>query len=389
MNQLFDNIENSFKHRSLKDLKKLRFIFKYLFSQRMVFWAKFFFKLAIRIHFPVKWIVKPTVFNYFCAGETLDEAAVTAEKLYRFKVQSILDYAAEESANIQSAQHVLQQLIKVINFSSNKEFIAFTVFKPSALCKVEVLKKKSKGESLSDEEKKEYEFFLYCIDSLCSKAYENKIPILIDAEYVSIQDVVDKVVFEMMLKYNKEKAIVYNTLQMYRKDRLQYLKNIYQIAARENIYLGIKLVRGAYLEQERIWAKQARQVSPVFDSKEETDNSYNAALRFCLENINRIAVFSGTHNEESNLKMIEWMQELGIAKNDIRIFSSQLYGMSDHITFNLAYEGYNVAKYIPFGEVKITIPYLLRRAEENKSIGNQISRELMLINKAIQLRNKQ
>ncbi len=386
MTTLFDNIEIAFKHRTLKELKQLRFIYKYLFKDSVLRLSKFFFGIAQSIHFPVGWIVKPTIYKYYCAGETLDEAVQTAEKLNEYKVKSILDYAAEEAKNNKDAEKALNNLLSVVDIASAHSSVAFAVFKPSALCRVSVLKKKNAGDTLTDEENKEYNFFCFAVNELCKRAYNNRIPILIDAEYCSIQEVVDRIALEMMLKYNKEKALVFNTLQMYRKDRLQYLKNLYQIAIRENIYLGIKLVRGAYLEQEREWAKQVGQSSPVFDKKEETDQSYNQALRFCLENIDRIAVFSGTHNEESNQLMVELMNELGIRKDDDRVFASQLFGMSDHITYNLAFNGYNVAKYIPYGPVNITIPYLMRRAEENKSIGNQTSRELLLITKAIQLR---
>ncbi len=388
MNNLFENTEVAYALKTTKGLKKARFIFKYLFKDWLIAISKKIFRTFIILNLPIKWLVKPTVFNHFCAGETIEEAFNIAEKLYLYKVTSVLDYAAEESKSIEESEKTFNKILEIIDKANTKPFISFAVFKPTALCKTEILEKKSKTLNLTDEEKQMFEKFVYFVDKLCERAYQKNIPILIDAEYISIQDIIDKVSLEMMMKYNKNKAIVFNTLQMYRKDRLQYLKNLYKISEREQIYLGIKLVRGAYLEQERLLAKQMGIVSPVFDKKEETDNSYNEALKFCLEKIEKISLFSATHNEESNYIMIKLMEKLKIEKNDERIFSSQLYGMSDHITFNLAYAGYNASKYIPFGEVKITIPYLIRRAEENKSVKNQISRELYLINKAIKMRNK-
>lgn len=386
MNKLFDNIEIAFAHKDTNDLKKSKIIFKYLFNNKVIAISKIFLNSALKINFPIKWFVKPTIYRFFCAGETLSEAIQTAQKLYSYKVTTVLDYAAEEVKNQIEAEKTFQQIQEIIDKASEIPFISFAVFKPTALCRTSILEKKSKGIELTEEEKQEYNKFLFFVDKLCEKANQSQIPILIDAEYISIQDIIDKVALEMMIKYNKNKAIVFNTLQMYRKDRLQYLKNLYKISEREQISLGVKLVRGAYLEQERALAKQQKLASPVFELKEETDKSYNDALRFCLERINKISVFSGTHNEESNYLMIDLMKEYNIEKNDKRVFSSQLYGMSDNITFNLANAGYNVSKYMPFGDVKTTIPYLLRRADENKSIGNQISRELSLINQAIKIR---
>lgn len=389
MEKFFDNIDVAFQYKTLKDLKRTRFIYTYFFRDWLIRISKVLFKIAAAIHFPVRWIVKPTVYKFFCAGETLNEALTTAQKLSAYKVNSILDYAAEETKSLSEAEKNYQKIIEVINIAKEHDFIAFTVFKPTALCSSSVLEKKSKGIELNEQESKEFEQFKFFVDDLCRRSFEIQKPILIDAEYVSTQEIVDTVVWEMMKKYNTKQAIVYNTLQMYRKDRLQYLKNLTKMAEREGVHLGIKLVRGAYLEQERMWAKEKNMPSPVFDTKQETDNSYNQALRFCLENISRISVFSGTHNEESNYLMMQWMKDFNIQINDKRVFASQLYGMSDHITFNLAQLGYNVAKYMPFGEVMLTIPYLLRRAEENKSIRNQTSRELELINKAINKRKNQ
>jgi len=252
MTQIFENIEIAFAHKTTGELKKSKFIFKYLFKGWIINISKKLFNIALKLNIPVKWIVKPTVFNFFCAGETIEEALKTAEKLYSYNVTTVLDYAAEESKSYIESEKVFTQLLNIIDKASEKPFISFAVFKPTALCNSKILEKKSKALNLTDEEKLMYDKFVYYVDILCKKAYEYNIPILIDAEYVSIQEVIDKIALEMMIKYNKNKAIVFNTLQMYRKDRLQYLKNLYKISEREQIFLGIKLVRGAYLEQERI-----------------------------------------------------------------------------------------------------------------------------------------
>ncbi|MCX7862282.1 MAG: proline dehydrogenase family protein [Bacteroidales bacterium] len=383
MEKIFENIEVAYQYKSLKELKHTYWFYNYFFKSWIIQLAKKFFILSLILRIPIKWLVKPTIYKLFCAGETLQEAITKANKLSEFNVKVILDYAAEEAQTVEEAEKNYKQIVEVINVSASNSFIAFNVFKPTALCNKKILEKKSKCEELSDEEKDAFDKFRFFVDDLCNRSYRAHVPILIDAEYVSVQDAVDAIAWEMMKKYNKQRAIVFNTLQMYRKDRLQYLKNLSKAAEREEIILGIKLVRGAYLEQERLWAKQKGIPSPVFDTKIETDENYNKALKYCLENISKIAVFSGTHNEESNYLMLQWMKEFTIEHNNKHVYSSQLYGMSDHISFNLAKLGYNVAKYMPFGSVTLTIPYLLRRADENKSIRNQKSRELELIKKAI------
>ena len=255
----------------------------------------------------------------------------------------------------------------------------------TAFTTANVLEKVSAGMELSDEEKKEADNFRDRINTLCKAAYDAGLPILIDAEDSWYQNFIDDVVTKMMQKYNKEKAIVYNTLQMYRHDRLDYLKKDYEKAVAGNYFLGMKFVRGAYMEKERERALEKGYPSPIQPDKESTDRDYNAALKFCIEHIDVISVFNGTHNEYSSNYMAELMAEAGLEKNDSRTFFAQLYGMSDHISFNLASYGYNVAKYVPYGPVKHVMPYLFRRAEENTSVAGQTGRELSLI---IQERNR-
>lgn len=386
MNSTFENMEHPFAHKSIKELKQSRFLFKVVFKPWVIAIAKPMIKLALMLHIPIKWAVKPTVYKYFCGGENLNEALKVVDKLNNFNVKTVLDFAAEETNSPLQAEKTFKQIMEIIQLSAKNKSIAFAVFKPSALCSVSTLTKVSEKKVLSPIEQKEFDTFLTYVDYLCQEAYNYNLPILIDAEYVSMQNAIDDVLWDMMLKYNKDKAMVFNTLQMYRKDRLAYLKQLYEKAMEQNILVGIKFVRGAYLEQERKWAKEKNQDSPVHDTKEATDNDFDAAIAFCMEHLNVFSIFCGTHNEKSCLLLTEAMEKYKVNKNDARIYFSQLLGMSDHISFNLAYEGYNIAKYVPFGPVKITIPYLLRRADENKSIGSQISRELQLIDKAIKIR---
>jgi len=386
MNFSFENIEHAFAHKSIKELKQSRFLFRVIFKSWVIAVAKPLIKLSLWLHFPIKWAVKPTVYKYFCGGEDLEEALRLVNKLNDFKVKSVLDFAAEETTSQEQSDKTFKQVMDIIHLAHTNKAIAFAVFKPSALCKVSILEKVSHQQVLNSFEQKEYDSFVTMVDYLCQAAYENNVPILIDAEYTSMQAAVDDVLWQMMLKYNKEKAIVFNTLQMYRKDRLDFLKQWYQKACEYNIFMGVKFVRGAYLEQERNWAKEKNIPSPIHETKQDTDNDFDNALRFCMEHIDRISIFCGSHNEQSCMLLANLMSEKKLNNNDQRVYFSQLYGMSDHISFNLAHAGYNVAKYVPFGPVKITIPYLLRRADENKSIGGQVNRELKLIEQAIQHR---
>lgn len=386
MKLTFENTEHAFAHKNLKELKQSRFLFKVIFKSWVISLAKPLIKISLYLHIPIKWAVKPTVYKYFCGGENLSETLKVVEKLKTFKVKTVLDFAAEETTSQQQAEKTFKQVMEIIQLSSTNKSIAFAVFKPSALCKVSILNKVSKDMVLTSFEQKEYDTFVSYVDYLCQAAYNNDIPILIDAEYASMQNAIDRVLWEMMEKYNQKKAIVFNTLQMYRKDRLAFLKDLYNKASENKLFIGVKFVRGAYLEQERIWAKEGSYPSPVYDTKQETDNNFNEALIFCIEHIDTFSIFCGSHNEESCLLLTRLMEQKQLEKSDQRIYFSQLYGMSDHISFNLAHAGYNVAKYVPFGPVKITIPYLLRRADENKSIGGQVNRELKLIEKAIKQR---
>ncbi len=375
----FDSTEIAFRIKSNRELQKAHFLFRAISSSGLVNIGGLFSRFAIKIRFPINWIVKPTIYSHFCGGETIDDCRPTIEKLARFKVRSILDYSVEGGEDPGQIEATLEETLKTVTNAAGNPNIPFAVFKPTAFCQSDVLRKKSAGEMLDPEEEMETERFRRRVDKLCSTAFENGVRIMIDAEDYCYQDFVDEVVMEMMEKYNKKQAIVFNTYQMYRWDRMEIFRSDLDRARSKNFYLGIKFVRGAYMERERKRAAEMGYPSPIHPDKQSTDRDYDAALKFAIENLDRVSIFNGTHNEESCLHLTALMEEHKIDRNDERCYFSQLYGMSDHISFNLAHEGYNVAKYLPYGPVRHVLPYLIRRTEENTSLAGQTSRELALI----------
>jgi proline dehydrogenase len=323
--------------------------------------------------------VKPTIYSHFCGGETIRDCLPTVEKLARYRVKSVLDYSVEGGEDTGQIDAALEETLETVTNAAENEHIPFAVFKPTAFCKSEVLRKKSEGEALDEAEEKEADRFRFRIDKLCSAAHKHGVQIMIDAEDYCYQGFVDEVVMEMMESYNTEKAIVFNTYQMYRWDRMDFFRRDLERARSKNFYLGIKFVRGAYMERERKRAADLGYPSPIHPDKESTDRDYDAALKLAVKNIDIVSIFNGTHNEKSSMYLAQLMDKHKLDRNDERCYFSQLYGMSDHISFNLAHEGYNVAKYLPYGPVRHVLPYLIRRTEENTSIAGQTSRELTLI----------
>jgi proline dehydrogenase len=375
----FESTEIAFRVKSDRDLDKAYWLFKVISRSAIVKIGGFLSRLALKIHFPINWIVKPTIYNHFCGGETIEECLPAIQKLSKFNVKSVLDYSVEGKEDPNEIQAALEETLRTIDNGARQEFIPFTVFKPTAFAVSKVLEKKGAGNTLTPDEEKEYENFRNRVDTLCKKAYELVVPIMVDAEHYCYQNCIDEVTMEMMEEYNRKKAIVYNTYQMYRHDRMDVFRRDLESARKKGFFLGIKFVRGAYMERERERALRLGYPSPIHPDKESTDRAYNAALKYAVENIDRVSIFNGTHNEKSNLFLAELMEEHRIKKNDFRCYFSQLYGMSDHISFNLANEGYNVAKYLPYGPVRSVLPYLIRRTEENTSIAGQTSREMRLI----------
>ncbi|HEX7411972.1 MAG TPA: proline dehydrogenase family protein [Bacteroidales bacterium] len=375
----FDNTKIAFRYKTNADLTRAYWLFRLISSNLLVTAGKTFTHLALGIHLPISRAIKHTLYKHFVGGETIEECALTVRLLEKYNVKAILDYSVEGGKDTETMARTLAETLRTI-FNASKDInIPFAVFKPTAFASAEVLEKANSGKVQSQEILAEAENFKQRVETLCRFAYETGVPLMIDAEDSWYQSFVDDVVTEMMKKYNKKKPIVYNTLQMYRTDRLGFLKISYQKAVAGNYQLGIKFVRGAYMERERKRALEMGYPSPIQPDKAATDRDYDAALTFSVEHIDRISIFNGTHNEISNLHLTDLMEKHGLAKNDSRIWFAQLYGMSDHISFNLADAGYNVAKYMPYGPVRNILPYLIRRAEENTSISGQMGRELSLI----------
>lgn len=376
----FLNTEVAFKGRSNKELNRSFWLFKMMGYPSLVKYGKGWIRFAFKIHLPIKNIIKNTLYKQFCGGENIKECERVINEMYgNYHVGTILDYSAEGQANEESFEHCKNEVLKTIVLAKDNRKIPFTVFKITGLARFELLVKVQEKKELSVEEQEEFNRVKQRIDDLCRTAFENDVRIFIDGEETWIQGVIDEISEEMIKKYNKQRAIVFTTIQLYRNDRINYLKEQVLDARNEGHFFGVKLVRGAYMEKERKRAQVNNYDSPINKTKEETDRIYNKAITICVENIDSVNVCLGTHNETSCLHMIHLMEQKGIKNNDKRIFFAQLYGMSNHISFNLSAEGYNVAKYVPYGEVEKLVPYLIRRAKENTSIAGQTGRELRLI----------
>ena len=382
----FDNTEIAFKSLSNKELKKAYRLFKLMGNTTLVKSGNKLARIAIKIGFPVAWAAKPTLYAHFVGGETIKSCQKVVDKLGKYNVKAILDYSVEGKEKDEDIEKALQETLNSVKNAGVNDNIPFSVFKPTAFGKSQVLEKASSGTKLNDYEQKELEKFKDRIFQLCQAAYAVDVPILIDAEDSWYQNIIDKVTESMMERFNKNKAIVFNTYQMYRWDRLDYLKAAHRRATEGGYYLGAKFVRGAYMEKERARAEEMGYQDPIQPNKESTDRDYNLALKYCVENIHNISIFNGTHNEYSSAYLAQLIEEEGLEKNDNRFWFSQLLGMSDNISFNLAERGYNVAKYLPYGPVKHVLPYLLRRAEENTSVKGQSGRELLLVSSEIKRR---
>ena len=384
---LLDNTKNGFTLKSDFELRKAYFLFKIISNKTLTNLGKTALEVALKLRLPILFIVKGTVFEQFCSGETLDESFNTVKKLNKKNVKSYLHYSVEGLENEDSYDLSLKQVLSSIEFVAEKPILDFTVFKPTAIASTQILKKVSSNKSLDKQEKMLFDKSLDRFNKICLLAHEKNVRVLVDAEESWIQNAIDEIVLSMMMKYNKEKAIVFNTSQMYRHDRLNYLKTLHDKALKNNFFVGIKLVRGAYIEKENRRARRNNYLSPICSSKELTDQNFNNGVSYILSNLDRISLFSGTHNEESIYKIINIMDTKKINRDDPKIWFGQLYGMSDNITFNLASEGFNVIKYLPYGPIKEVIPYLIRRADENTSVKGQTSRELDLIRTELKRRS--
>ncbi len=380
-NTLFNNTETAFKLKSDSQLERAYFLFKMISKEPLVRIGTAATKFALNLNLPVEGLIRSTVFDHFCGGINEKDCMSVVGHLKDVGVSSVLDYSVEGKEGREQLDATLEKVLELTDFAKTKPTMPFSVFKPTGLGRFELYRKITEKEILTSTEKEEWEGIVERFDKASKAALDTNITLLIDAEESWMQDAADDLCEQMMVKYNKDRAVVYNTLQCYRWDRLDYLKEQHAKAKAAGYKLGFKIVRGAYLEKENERAEEKGYKTPMHKNKEATDECFNTVMRYILENIEDIELFIGTHNEESNYLAMDLMNILGIAVNDTRVWFGQLYGMSDHITFNIATERYNVAKYIPFGPVKDVMPYLIRRAEENTSVAGQTSRELSLLKK--------
>ncbi|AWW29912.1 proline dehydrogenase [Echinicola strongylocentroti] len=375
----FENTEIAFASRTDVELRKMYLFFAVMDKNWAVKIGTGLSDIAFKLKLPVKGIMKKTIFGHFCGGESIADCAKSIKELQEFGIGTILDYSVEGKGTEKSYDFTRDEILRTIKRSSGAKEIPFSVFKVTGLGSYKIMTKVQAGEKLSQEEEAAFERLKDRVDTLCKAGYEYDVRIMIDGEESWFQDVIDDMAYEAMEKYNKEKAIVYNTFQMYRKDMLGLLKQAHEEAELKGYHVGAKLVRGAYMEKERDRAEERGYPSPIQDTKEDTDNDYNEALKFSMEHKDRIYLVSGSHNELSNIILTELMNLHGVAAGDKKVYFSQLYGMSDNISYNLAFAGYNVAKYVPYGPVEAVMPYLYRRASENTSVAGQSSREFELI----------
>ncbi len=383
----FDNLENSFSFRSNHEIRRAYWLFKAIGVPAVVKFGSNLANAALKYHIPVKGIIRKTIFRHFCGGEDINDCAFTINRLGQLGVGSILDYSVEGKEDEVEFEHSCDEILATVRRAQHDKYIPFSVFKVTGLGRFALLEKVSSKESLSSEEAAEYSRIKERVRKICEEGSQLNVRVFIDAEESWIQPAIDELATLMMEKYNQNGVVIYNTIQLYRHDRLEFLKTSLQKAQEGNYFLGLKLVRGAYMEKERERAQAKGYASPIHSSKEGSDKDYDEALRYCLKHLDRIAICAGTHNEKSSLLLTQLMAEHHIAPSDERIYFSQLLGMSDHISFNLSHAGYKVAKYVPSGPVAAVLPYLTRRTQENTSISGQMGGELALLTAEMERRN--
>jgi len=375
----FENTEIAFRHSSNFALKRAYWLFRIINVNFLVKIGPPVTNFAIKIGLPIKGIIKATIFKHFCGGETIAECDNTIKNLYAGGVGTILDYSIEGEDDENVFDHTRDEIIRTIERASADKAVPITVFKVTGVGRFSLLEKLDEELELTSIEKAEWKKVQTRVLAICEKAFKTGIPVMIDAEESWIQKTIDLLALDMMGRFNKEKAIIYNTYQMYRHDKLESIKLDYQHALNEDFILGAKIVRGAYMEKERKRAEEKNYPSPIQANKEAADIDYNNALRFCVDNIDKIAIVAGTHNEDSCRLLAELLNDKQVDHKNPHVYFSQLLGMSDNLSFNLANANYNVVKYVPYGPIKAVLPYLFRRAQENTAIAGQMSRELGLI----------
>ncbi|ADV51424.1 Proline dehydrogenase [Cellulophaga algicola DSM 14237] len=379
MKSIFENTATAFALKSDAELERAYFLFKMISNEPLVRIGTAMTNFAIKAKLPVEGLIRATVFDHFCGGINEKDCLPVVDKLFTKGVNSVLDYSVEGKNTEDPLDEALHMILKVLDFVKEKEAIPFAVFKPTGYGRFALFQKKTEGKPFTDKEQEEWNRVVARFEKTCKKAYDLDVSLLIDGEESWMQGAADELAEEMMRKYNKEKVVVFNTLQLYRWDRLDYLKNLQKRAEQDGFKIGMKVVRGAYMEKENDRALEKGYPSPICSSKAETDLNYDTVVAYMLENLETMSIYMGTHNEESCYKMMDLMNLKNLKPNHTSIWFGQLYGMSDHISFNLAASGFNVSKYLPFGPVRDVMPYLIRRAEENTSVAGQTSRELNLL----------
>lgn len=382
----FDNTEIAFASRSNQDLRKAFLLFQGLAHPSLVKGGKYATQLAFGLHIPIDPLIRQTLFRQFVGGESIEACESMIQELAKYSIGSILDYSSEGKETEASFDHTLEEILAILDKASLDPRIPFSVFKVTGLARTQLLQRSSNWGSLDAAEQTELKRVEARIDTICQRAVAVKTPVFIDAEETWIQPVIDRLALKMMRRYNLNKAWVWNTLQLYRNDRLDYLQDLLGLAHQEGFFLGVKLVRGAYMEKERKQALNQGLSSPIQRSKAATDQAFDQAVTFCLEHLEKISFCAGSHNENSNYHLLNAMNVGGFAQNDPRIWFAQLLGMSDHISYNLAQAGYNVVKYVPYAPIQDLLPYLMRRAEENTSVRGQSGRELTLLKREMKRR---
>jgi proline dehydrogenase len=384
----FDNTEYAFAYKSNLQLRKAKFLFQSIGNPLLTKIGVTLTNFALNIGLPIKGLLKKTIYQQFVGGEKLQDASVTAQNIFKYGVGVILDYGVEGKKTEEEFDAAKDSFLQAIQFANGKPHIPFVSIKVTGLGRFALLQKLDEGQQLNKEEEIEFARIEQRLNTLCNEAVKGGVMLLVDAEETWVQDPVDALALKMMNLYNKSQAFIFNTYQMYRHDRLEKIKQDHLQAQQKGFMLGAKLVRGAYMEKERKRAEEMNYTSPIQSTKENTDKDYNEALRFCITKHESISTFVGTHNEDSCYLAAQLMKQFNLSASSNKVYFSQLYGMSDNISFNLAHDGYNVSKYLPYGPVADVVPYLMRRAQENTSVKGQTGRELNLINKELKRRKE-
>ncbi len=382
----FNNTQVAFAHKSDAELKKASLLFKSFNYPWLIKYGPGFAASVIDYLPPVKTLIRKTLFAQFCGGESISDCEKAIQTLTKGNIGTILDYSVEGEENEKVFDHTCEEIIDTIKkAASNRQHIPFSVFKTTGIGSMDILTKVNAKQSLRTEEQAEFDRVKNRFNKICQAAYDNDVRLFVDAEDSWIQDIIDELTYEAMKRFNQQKAIIYNTIQCYRTGRVEHIQSkLNELTC----FLGFKIVRGAYMEKERARALQMGYVSPIQPDKAGSDNEYNQALELCVKNIQRVSICAGTHNEESSQFLCDLMEQNNVPNDHKHIFFAQLLGMSDHISYNLANAGYNVAKYVPYGPVKAVLPYLSRRAQENSSVKGQVGRELGLIKTELKRRHK-